>query len=127
MAHIKCRYYKARCQINYHNECNYDYDNCRCETDNTDCDFVSYQYTEFEKSIRNYELYGNEKSYEALDGKSILCDVSLWLGKTYIDNIVYLEIDGRIIVDNSVEDDGTHLTTEFVAVNDPDDPVLGVV
>ena len=127
MAHIKCRYYKPRCEMNNHQECNFNYDNCRCEGDRDDCEFIDYQYTEFQKTVKTYELYGEEIIPDELDGKSIIYDPVLWLGETCIDNIVYLEIDGRIITDTSVGDDGTHLTTEFVTVNDPDDPVLGIV
>lgn len=102
MAHIKCRYYEYRCGVG-----DYGYIHKRCEypQQNDECKYFKDHWFDEEKQMwaiceicvnayRSYtEFENNYKRYE-------VDDFELWIPRRHIkmDCIEYLEIDGRVIV-----------------------------
>lgn len=104
MAHIKCRYNEIYCN-NYlycmnagARLCNAE--KCSCESGEYSCQRIAgeevfmceYAYpdiVEFEKTVKDYE-YSNAENL-------------LKIGKRFYPYIEYLEIDGRVLIDETVE------------------------
>ena len=99
MAKIRCRYLTEYCEnsASYHcfrKTCNprlCEMWNCTgvCNGWNEPiCDFVRYADAEFEMNARQYEIDLGEQN------------PTLHIGRSHFDNIVYLQIDGRVLICN---------------------------
>lgn len=93
MANIKCRYGKWKCDCpDLMNEkeksdyCGTYWYDCINPTDGDECPYFKLQVVEFE---------GNYKSYEFIDDEGLKTHGR----KIEVDSIDYLEIDGRVLID----------------------------
>lgn len=110
MAHIKCRYFEYRCGHWKHKSSEY-FDQCSwdgkafcgdCKTDGVfddACVYIVADRREFEKDVKSYRLcMGGERiepdGFLAFRGENI-----------DLDNVEYLEIDGRVLIRDGVAND----------------------